>query len=262
MTLFNRKNIAFILLSALLLLASVSHALDYPEARVSGRADDGWTTYDANEQYSSTQSLSYAYQGAYAGYSNFSYGGSTPSLGASAHVTNPTMVNTSVAALAVPYLYFEWRVVKSGANPTDQVPVGVNINYLLQSSTAGVGSVSSDAFFRDDVLGNRWFAPIATPSYPYTPGAYSFSGNAYVNQWYVVYMQLSAHAQTGNIGGVGDIDATFAAELFLPGTLTSEGYQLEFNTVPAPDTPVPEPGTMLLLGFGLAGLAGVRRFRK
>jgi len=116
MSKYNKRNWIVLFLSAVLMFVSVAQAtaMTMPEARIWGRADDGWNTFDANIQYSATNSLSYAYNGGLAGYANHVSGGNTQSLGASAYATTDGITpNVNNGAIAVPYLYFQWRVVRN-----------------------------------------------------------------------------------------------------------------------------------------------------
>jgi hypothetical protein len=249
------------LLPAFFLCAFVAQAeaMTIPEARIYGQADDGWNTFDHTELYSNTSSLSHEFNGANVGYANYAFGGVNPALGASAYVISDG-TTTNFGVITVPYLYFQWRVAPNDgvANVPSQIPVMLEIQYTLSQSKSGPASTSNNAFFNDGAFGYLWFAPVATQSYPYTPGTHVFQDDAFVNNWNTTYMQLSSFAQSGNAGGVAEIDSTFTGFLSVPGDYTSD-YHIEYNIVAAP---VPVPAAIWLLGSGLLGIAGLRRKHK
>ncbi|MEW6518674.1 MAG: VPLPA-CTERM sorting domain-containing protein [Thermodesulfobacteriota bacterium] len=252
------KKQAAAMLLAIFLCGFATHAgaMTIPEARVYGQADDGWNTFDHTELYSNTSSLSHEFRGVNTGYANHAFGGDNPSLGASAYaITDGT--TTNFGAITVPYLYFQWRVAPNEgvANVPSQIAVMLEIQYTLSRSITWPGFTGNDAYFNDSAFGYLWFAPVATPSYPYTPGDYVFHDDAYINNWNTTYMQLSAHAQTGNVGGMAEVESTFTGFLSLPEAYASD-YHIEYKTVEAP---VPVPAAVWLLGSGLLGLAGLRR---
>jgi hypothetical protein len=256
------KRQAGTLLPAIFLCVFATHAdaMMIPEARVYGTASDGWNIFDRTELYSNTSSLDYAYNGSNAGYANHASGGTNPSLGASAYaITDGT--TTNFGAITVPYLYFQWRVAPNDGdanNPRLQIPVMLEIRYTLNQSASGPAHTANNAFFNDDAFGSLWFAPVATPSYPYTPGTHVFHDAAYEDQWNVTYMQLSSHAQCGNMGGIAEIDSLFTGFISVSGAYAAD-YHIEYDIV---ESPVPVPAAVWLFGAGLLGMAGLRRKRK
>jgi hypothetical protein len=239
-----------------------------PDARVWGKAGTGYATYDFTELHSATESLYHDYLGNYVGYTNYAYGGPTLALGASAYAFSDGSISgdtLNYISNAVPYHYFAWRVVRNPGvtGPANSVPVDLYIVYAENGLYNYPGGVGTDAYFNDPGgFGYLWFKPTAGPGVD-PPGAYTHHHDALVDHWNSVYMQLSAYAQNGNVGGTAEMDATFTAALSVSSALDSTSglpwdsmYHLELDAVAAP---LPEPSTLLLLGPAMAGVLGLRR---
>ena len=142
------------------------------------------------------------------------------------------------------------------ANPADPSDEVLNTNFLITLTTGAATPYNGQTFYRDTtplILGLPTaanFDQLEPESFVFTnPGSYYVlgkydAGNAGEAVWFVTTVVANT-------------------EIDLPDNWTGSQYGLSHVTVGGSTTNVPEPMTMLLLGLGLVGLAGVgRRFKK
>jgi len=109
--------------------------------------------------------------------------------------------------------------------------------------SGGLSSMSTAPF-----VASNFFDPLIDFDMPT-----SLSAGSYVMALGV--WQNMSFAENGGSGTLGD---GFIA-LGVPGYLGNSYYELDVTRPDEPQPPVPEPGALLLVGSGLAGLSAVRR---
>ena len=142
------------------------------------------------------------------------------------------------------------------------------------------GRITGNDFFNHYVNDSRYlqayfdYVPIKNPGSAFPATGYNggctdpFNGNpASSNSWWSgAYGWVGISEVVGNpIGSSFDILQGQSLWLYWPDPWIFDnlgGTTMEIWQTAGGAANVPEPGTMLLLGFGILGLAGVRRFRK
>jgi hypothetical protein len=143
-----------------------------------------------------------------------------------------------------------------GTSPVFRVEVWQNVNNLPGGTMLYGSAQTANAVYPGSVTG---FDPLtAFQSISGVTGLDLTSGTSY-------FLVVGISEPTSDIDWFASSSVTGNALQYYNnawGSATTGGYLPAFKIIGETPTTAPEPATMLLLGLGMVGLAGVRRFRK
>jgi hypothetical protein len=190
--------------------------------------------------------------------------------------------DSNLASYSAPYAEWEIDLVSSTqANVTVNALTNGNKIYLLGDGSSAAANVNASTFTVSNLTGYNSYFNYSPPSISVlSAGSVSTFGNFNLrlqnfdgSVWALTSLGFTLENTSGTWGNARDVLTNNAAGFMAadhiyvfdstPAGTTPYNRNQQSNTVPNGYAAVPEPTTLLLLGFGLLGVVGIgRRLKK